>query len=443
MKIKILSATFVIFALSVAGFAQTFDKAKLDNLFDVLAAKNKAMGSLTVSKNGSVVYSRAIGYSLINEKEKKSSTVSTKYRIGSITKMFTATLVFQLVEAGKLKLTDTLDKFFPNIPNASKITVANLLNHRSGLYNFTGDADYRTWMTQPKTQNEMLAVISKSKPDFEPNAKADYSNSNYVLLGYIVEKAGKKSYQTLLKEKITSKIGLTNTSLGGKTNANADESYSYNFTGDWKPATETDMSIPGGAGAIISTPTDLTKFIEALFGGKLISENSLNQMKTVTEGYGMGMFQYPLDGKKAFGHTGGIDGFNSMLIYVPEEKLSIAYISNGTVYPVNDIMLAAFAIYSKQPYEIPNFETVRLKAEDLDKYVGVYSSAEVPIKLTVTKGDGTLFAQATGQSAFPLDATEKDKFKFDAAGIIMEFDTEKKQMTLKQRGGRYLFTKDK
>ncbi len=443
MKNKILSAAFIILTLFGASYAQTFDKAKLDNLFDVLAAKNKAMGSLTVSKDGNVIYSRAVGFSQISEKEKKPSTVSTKYRIGSITKMFTATMIFQLVDAGKLKLTDTLDKYYPNVPNAKKITVAQLLGHRSGLHNFTNDAEYQTYMTAAKTQSEMLAVISKSATDFEPNARADYSNSNYVLLGYIVEKASGKSYQNALREMITAKIGLTNTSLGGKINQSANESYSYNFTGAWKPATETDMSIPGGAGAIISTPTDLTRFIEALFAGKLVSENSLNQMKTMTEGYGMGMFQYPLDGKKAFGHTGGIDGFNSMLIYVPDEKLSIAYVSNGMVYPVNDIMLAAYAVYSKKPYEVPGFETFSVNPEELDKYVGVYSSADVPLKITVTKSDGTIVAQATGQPAFPLEATAKDKFKFDAVGVVMEFDTPKNQMTLKQGGRQFLFTKDK
>lgn len=443
MKIKFLPAVFLIFALCGAAYSQTFDKAKLDKFFDVLAEKNKAMGSLTVSKNGNVIYSRAIGYSEIGDKDKRPSTVSTKYRIGSITKMFTATMIFQLVEARKLKLNDTLDKFFPNIPNAKKITVANLLNHRSGLHNFTDDAEYATYMTQPKTQSEILALISKSKPDFEPNAKADYSNSNYILLGFIVEKVGKKSYQTLLREKITSKIGLANTRVGGKINGNADESFSYNYTGNWRLSPETDMSIPGGAGAIVSTPTDLTKFIEALFNSKLITQNSLNQMKTMTEGYGMGMFQYSLDGKKPFGHTGGIDGFNSLLIYLPEEKLSIAYISNGMVYPINDILLGVSAIYLNKPYAIPTFETVAVKAEDLDKYAGVYSSADIPLKITVTKGDGTIFAQATGQPSFPLEATEKDKFKYDAAGVVLEFDTEKKQMILKQGGKQYLFTKEK
>lgn len=443
MKSKILSAFFLMLALLTVSYSQTLDTAKLDKFFDILAEKNKAMGSLAISKNGKVIYSRTVGYSQIAEKEKKPSTASTKYRIGSITKMFTATLVFQLVEEGKLKLTDTLDKFFPQVPNAKLITVGNLLNHRSGLHNFTSDAEYLSYFLQPKTQSEMLAIITKSKPDFEPNAKADYSNSNYLLLGYIIEKVSGKTYQTVLKEKITAKIGLSNTYLGGKTNISTGESYSYNYTGDWKIASETDMSIPGGAGAMVSTPSDLTKFIEALFSLKLVSANSLYQMKAITDGYGMGMFQYPVYGKKGFGHNGGIDGFNSMLVYVPEENLAVAYISNGMVYPINDILLGVFAVYLNQPFSIPTFETIAVKAEDLEKYTGVYSSPDIPLKITITKDKTSLFAQATGQSAFPLEATAKDKFKFDTAGVVMEFDTEKNQLTLKQGGRQFLFTKDK
>jgi hypothetical protein len=113
------------------------------------------------------------------------------------------------------------------------------------------------------------------------------------------------------------------------------------------------------------------------------------------------------------------------------------------VYPMNDILLGVFAIYLNKPFSIPTFETITVKTEDLEKYTGVYSSPEVPLKITVTKDKTTLFAQATGQSAFPLEATEKDKFKFDTAGVVIEFNTEKNQLTLKQGGQQFLFTKDK
>jgi CubicO group peptidase (beta-lactamase class C family) len=439
MTLRVLSAALLILALFSAAFSQALDKAKLDKFFDALAEKNKAMGSLTISKDGNVLYSRAIGFSRINETEKTPSTPVTKYRIGSISKMFTATMIFQLIEEGKLKLTDTLDKFFPQIPNASKITIGNMLNHRSGIHSFTNDPDFPAWLMKPKTQSEMLDIIAKGKPDFEPNAKESYSNAGYVLLGYVLEKASGKSYQDNLKERITSKIGLSNTYLGGKANTNDNESFSYSYVGNWKTETETDLSIPGGAGAIISTPTDLTKFIHALFELKLVSQQSLNQMKTEK----MGMFPYPVDEKTLYGHSGGIDGFNSMLIYLPEEKLSVAYTSNGMVYPMDDILLGAFAVYYNKPFTIPTFENFAVSAEDLERYVGVYSSPGVPLKITVTRNAESLFAQATGQSAFPLEAVTKARFKFDTAGVVMEFDADKNQLTLKQGGREFVFTKEK
>src|ERR1051326_312531 len=141
MKIKVLFATLLTMALFVAGYKQTLDKAKLDQFFDRLAEKNKAMGSLTIARDGKVLYTRAIGYSQINGTEKKPLTAANRFRIGSITKMFTAAMILQLVEEGKLKLTDTLDKFVPQIPNAGKITIVQILSHRSGIPNVRRDRD--------------------------------------------------------------------------------------------------------------------------------------------------------------------------------------------------------------------------------------------------------------------------------------------------------------
>ncbi|HWH79410.1 MAG TPA: serine hydrolase domain-containing protein, partial [Candidatus Binatus sp.] len=122
MRIRTVLAICLALALFTAGHAQTLDKAKLDQFLDRLAEKNKAMGSLVIAKDGKVLYTRAIGYSQINGTEKKPLTAANRFRIASITKMFTAAMILQLVEEGKLKLTDTLDKFLPQIPNASKIT---------------------------------------------------------------------------------------------------------------------------------------------------------------------------------------------------------------------------------------------------------------------------------------------------------------------------------
>jgi len=443
MKNKIFITILLTVLSFVTIFSQSINKSKLDSLLNVLDEKNKSMGSLTISKNGIVLYSRAIGYSFISDNEKIAATEKTKYRIGSITKMFTATMIFQLIEEGKLTPTTPLDKFFPKLPNADKITISNLLNHRSGIHEFTDDPDYETWMALSKTQDEILALISKHNVDFQPNEKAAYSNSNYVILGYILEKVSKKSYSKNLIERITSKIGLSNTYVGSKINKNNNESYSYRFDGNWVQANETDTSILGGAGCIVSTPTDLTQFIEALFSLKLVSENSLTQMKTITDRYGMGMREIPFYTKKAYGHNGRIDGFVSNLAYFPEDSLAISFCSNGEIYPVNEILIGVLSIYFNQEYAIPTFNTLSLKTEDLDKYLGVYSSLQMPVKITITKDNVTLFAQATGQGAFPLEATEKDKFRFDEDGVKVEFNNDKNEFTITQRGTSFLFTKEK
>lgn len=442
MKTRNLSAILLVLALftAVSAQTQTLDKAKLDQFFDRLAEKNQAMGSLSVAREGNVLYSRTIGFSQINGTAKKASTVTTRYRVGSITKMFTSAMVFQLVEEGKLKLTDTLDKFFPQLPNARTITIAHLLAHRSGLHSFTSDADYLSWLMKPKTKDELLAVIAKGQPDFAPGEKTLYSNAGFIVLGYIVEKVTGKSYQAALKERITSKIGLKDTYLGtGTTDIGNNEAFSFSYAASWKQEPETHMSIPGGAGALISTPTDLVKFIQALFNLKLVSQESLNQI--MQNKYGM--FTFQLVGNTLYGHGGGIDGFNSILVYWPEEKLAIAYTSNGKVYAPNNILRGVFDVYRNKPFTIPTFESVDVSTEVLDRYVGVYSSPGFPLKITVTREASTLKAQATGQGAFPLEATAPDKFKFDAAGIVMEFDAAKNQMTLKQGGRETVFNKEK
>ena len=379
MKQKILT-TILLTVLSVGtAFTQTINKPKLDSLFNILAEKNKAMGSLTISKKGTVIYSKAIGYGFISDKEKIPATEKTRYRIGSISKMFTAALFLQLVDEGKVSFITTLDKYFPTLPNAGKITLSNLLNHRSGLHNFTDDSTYTSWMSQPKTHDEMIAIIAKGGTDFKPDEKFSYSNSNYIILGYIIEKICNKPYKDVLNERIISKIGLTNTYYGDKTNVKNNESYSYQYKSRWEQQPETDMSIPGGAGAIVSTPADLTRFIEALFSLKLVSENSLKMMKTMTDGYGIGMYQIPFYTKTAYGHNGGIDGFESVLAYFPEDSIAIAYCSNGVGYPVNNILIGILSICFNRDYTLPAFNKsdFKVKKEDLDKYPGVYSSQQI------------------------------------------------------------------
>lgn len=429
------------FQIIIAGslWAQQFNSEKIDSLLTLLEKNNKGMGSLAISKNGKLLYSRAIGYINMDGGFKLQSDESTKYRIGSITKMFTTVLVFQLIEAGKLKLNTKLSSYYPEIKNAKTITISNLLNHRSGIHNFTDDTTYYKYMEKAKTHAEMLEIIKKGGSDFVPDTKASYSNSNFVLLGYILEKIYKQTYPEILKEHIVKKIGLENTYYGAKINVRDNECYSFFYDTLWHKAPETDMSIPHGAGSIVSTPTDLTKFIEALFAGKLISKNSLNTMTTLKDKYGMGIFETPFYDRKGFGHTGGIDGFSSALSYFPNDTLSVAYTSNGVRFSVNEIVIAALSSAYNKPYTLPVFNTYLVTSAELDKYLGLYTNKSIPIQLTVTKVNNVLQVTGTGQPTIDLDAIEKDKFEFEEAGVILHFNPEKKEVVLFQNGMQLKF----
>ena len=437
---KTILTTALLLTLGQIGFSQNLDKTKLDNYFNALEQNNKFMGSVAVSKNGEIIYIKSIGFADVENNVK--ATENSKYRIGSISKSFTTVLILKAVEQKKINTNQTIDKWFPTIKNAKKITVNHLLSHRSGIHNFTDDKDYLTWNTQPKTEKEMIEIIAKGGSDFNPNSKAEYSNSNFVLLTYILEKTFTKSYSDLLQEFIVKPIGLKNTYVFGKINPSNNECKSYSFSGSWKTETETDFTVPLGAGAITSTPSDLTKFADALFSGKLLTSESLEIMKTIKDGYGIGLFQIPFYKSVGYGHTGGIDGFSSIYSYFSDDKISYALISNGTNINNNDISIAVLSAVYDKPYEIPVFTTFTLTSEDLDKYLGVYASKQIPVKITISKDGNTLIAQGTGQTAFPIEATEKDKFKFDQAGAKFEFNPTAKTMILFQGGGQINFTKE-
>ncbi len=438
-KFKLLFATIITLSLFTAGNAQTLDKTKLDQFFDRLAEKNKAMGSLNITKDGKVLYSRAIGYSQINGREKKPLTAATRYRIGSITKMFTAAMIFQLIEEGKLKLTDRIDEFFPQIPNAEKITIAHVLAHRSGIHELTEDKDFRTLRFKSITKDEFVGYMAKAPSDFEPGSKYSYSSSGYVLLGILIEKLTGNSYQENLEKKINSKIGLKDTYLGtGNIDMNKNESFSFKYARDWEQQPETNMSILFGSGALISTSGDMAKFIQALFDGKIVSKESLDQM--MQNKFGMTTFTH--NGKTVYGHTGGIDGFGAWLVYLPEEKLAVSYATNGKVYSVESIVDGVFDIYWNKPFQIPAFESIAISTEILDKYVGVYSSPDAPVIFTVTREGTTLLVQMTGQTVIPLEPTAENKFKIDPPGIVMEFDPANKKMTIIRNGRERVLNKE-
>ena len=440
MKAKLLFIALLTLASLTPGYAQTLDKAKLDRLFDRILEKNKGMGSLVLAKDGNILYTRSFGYSQITGTEKKPLTAATKYRVSSITKMYTAVMIWQLVEEGKLKLTDTLDKFFPQIPNANRITIAQMLSHRSGIPDIQIDGFY----LQPRTKDEIVAATAKGRPEFEPDTKTAYSNTGYNLLGYVIEKAGGKPYPEALKERIISKIGLKDTYLGiGKGDFRKNEAIAYRYIGGWREGNEPDLNILGGAGAILSTPMDMTIFIKALFDLKLVSQDSLNQMTMMRDGEGMGMTIFTFAGRTLYGETGGSGSSGAWLNYFPEEKLALAYTTNMKMYPVSKIVSGVFDIYWNRPFQIPTLDGVDVSPEVLERYVGVYSIPGTPAKMTITRDGATLYIRAGNeQSGVPLEATAEDKFTI-GPGVAFEFDAGKGLLTIKRANGDRVLTKEK
>lgn len=432
---------FLTFLFCISGLlSQTFDKNKLDNYFDTLARHNRYMGSVAVSRNGEIIYTKAIGYATVETKT--AAKPETRYRIGSISKTFTTVLVFKAIEENKLSLDQTISGFFPLVQNAGKISIRHMLSHRSGIHSFTDDSSYSKWRTQKKTEAELLDIIVHGESDFEPGSKASYSNSNFVLLSFLLEKIYSKTYGELLDEKIVKPIGLKNTYLGSKIDVSRNEAESYQYNGKWEKEKETDISIPLGAGGIVSTASELTLFADALFSGKLVSAQSLQQMQALQGNIGLGLIMIPFYNKKGYGHTGGIDGFNSVFIHYPEDKTTYALVSNGSNYVTNNITLAVLGAVFDKPYTIPSFGSTTYTADELDAFTGVYTTSELPVKITISREGTLLKAHPSGQSAFTLEATAtKNVFRFDVAGVEITFIPGSREMIVLQ-GRKFNFKKE-
>lgn len=446
--LRYLLPAFFLINFSGNISAASLDTAKLNQLISAVDRHQKIMGTLTVSHKGKIVYNKAWGIRSITNKGTLPTNTETKFRIGSISKTFTAVMILQLEEEGKLSLENKLSQYYPDLPNASEITLEQLLNHHSGLYNFT-DSSYLEYHTQPKSREEMLAMFRQQPPSFSPGTKGEYSNTNYVLLGYILEKVTGESYAANLKKRVTSRLSLKHTYNGSAPDASKNEASSFYHNGDsWEKEAETHMSIPLGAGSLVSTTHDLVRFIEGLFAGELVSKTTLQKMLVMKDGYGLGIFQFPFDEKYCYGHTGGIDEFHSMLGYFPGDSLAFAFTGNGQNMEMNDLAIGVLSICFDRAYEIPDFnvEAYKIAAAELAKYEGTYSSAGFPLKIRIWKEGEKLLAQATGQGAFALTPVSDRVFRFDPARIQMIFDvsenSEIKKFTLKQGGGNYVFVKE-
>ncbi len=430
-------------AISISGiaFSQNNIKEKLGNYFDSLFVHHKVMGSFAFTDKNQTNFLKVVGFSDVEKQQK--ANMNTRYRVGSVSKTFTAVLIMKAVEDKKISLDQKLSDFYPEIPNAGKITIEQLLQHRTGIQNLTNKAEFAEYYTKPQTEADLINTIKKYASDFEPGSKHEYSNSNYILLGFILEKVYKKPYAELIKDKIVKPLKLTLTGVGEKIDTSKNQAESYLYANEnYHRLPETDMSVPAGAGNITSTPTELITFITGLEQGKLIKKSNVDKMKNFIDGYGYGLVKLPDDSNSGFGHNGVIDGFISAVFYFPDEKLAVSYTINQADMDTDEIFEKMMLTAKGKDFKMPGFKTVQIAESELQKFTGTYSSRDMPLKINIFIQDKKLMGQATGQSAFPLDATSETSFKFDISGIVINFRPEKKQFDIIQGGVKTTFTKE-
>lgn len=351
--------------------------ADLDVYFDSIAPR--FMGSIMITKGDSLIYSKNIGYSDVDKKIAISD--STQFKIGSISKSFTAVLVLKAIESGKLSMEDKLIKFFPNsnIPNADKITIYHMLHHRSGLFDFVNDIDNTATFDFSKryTLEQILELIAKGKSHFEPGSTFRYSNSNFVLLAYILENVYSKSFADLIDEQIAKPLGLNHTFDCSNGDRTAPQSYRYDYS--WTKAKSQYPLCHLGGGSIVSSTIDLQKYTYALANG-FFGKYVFDQMTDFVEGYGCGLCGLNTDDKLVFDHSGHIEDFWTMMRF--EDGSVLTLLSNSTGFSIRSISWSIDCALKGNEFYIPSLHFVSLDSTQLNQYIGEFRCDDHTLKFS-------------------------------------------------------------
>ena len=303
---------------------------KADERLNAAVKANQFSGAVFVARDGRVLLSK--GYGMANLEDETPNTPQTKFRLGSITKQFTATAIMMLQEQGKLSVQDSICKYVADCPAVwQPITLHHLLSHTGGVPNFTSFPDYQKTMSLPTTVEALVGRFKDKPLDFQPGEKWSYSNSGYVLLGHVIEKVSGKSYEAFLQENIFTPLGMKNTGYDHNTQVLPHRAAGYMPQGGtMMNARYLDMTIPFSAGALYSTVEDLYLWDQALYTEKLISKKSLDLMFTpVKNNYGYGWGMGNQRGLKVIAHSGGIDGFVTFIARYPDVKAVVIVLCNN------------------------------------------------------------------------------------------------------------------
>ncbi len=382
-KRTIIKTVFLNVCIVTGIFNVSYGQAKvdkLDKLINAYTADGKFNGSVLVAEKGKVIYKK--GFGLADMEWNLPNGPDTKHRLGSITKQFTAMAIMQLVEKGKLKLDVPISAYLPDYPKkyGEVITIHHLLTHSSGIPNVTSFPGFMKNI-EPNSYSPaaLVNLFSDSALQFKPGEKNSYSNSGYMLLGYIIEKVTGKSYGQVLQENIFTPLKMMNTGYDHsrpllKKRARGYERYGWHYVN----SNFIDMSVPYAAGALYSTVEDMYLWDQALYGNQLLQKKNMDLLFTKHiasggghYGYGWGIGETPLGNTQerieTIGHGGGIAGFNTQLTRRLSDKLFIVLLNNTGRAPLNEMTVAIAAILYDKSYNLPKRSLARAFSNRIEK----------------------------------------------------------------------------
>lgn len=416
------AAFAVALLLSNSSVAQVAPdaSANLDQYLNAHLAQGTFSGTVAVTQNGKTIYSK--GFGMADYEKGVANGPEVKYRIGSVTKSFTAVLVMQLQEKGKLSVQDKLSKYLPDFPNSDKLTLHHLLTHTSGLPDYVNQ--WKDVNTKPTTNQQIIEFFKNNELEFEPGTKWKYNSTGYILLGRVIEVVTSKPYEKVLAQQILKPLKMKDSGLEFSSPVKG-MAKGYNHDGlEREPGRFIDMSWCHAAGAMYATPADLAKFDEALRSGKLLKPESAKQMFTpVMKNYSYGWVVDSVHQTQRISHSGAINGFKANFIRLPQHNIAITVMSNYESQQVNGPISADItAIVLGAPYEVPVVrQMVQLKPEQLQSYVGEYQvGPKMVFKVTLT--DNLLYVGAPGQDSFAIFPEAEDKFFVKVAPALVTFE---------------------
>lgn len=428
---RIAGLLIVMLSLVSASAAQTAATqdftVRADEYLSELAKGHRFSGAVLIARDGRVLLSK--GYGMANYETDTPNTPQTKFRLGSITKQFTAMAVLMLQERGKLSVQDSVCKYVAECPAAwQPITIHHLLTHTSGIWNFTSAPDYLKTMMLASPILETIARFKDKPLEFTPGERFNYSNSGYVLLGYLVEKISGQPYDVFLRENIFGPLQMTNTGYDNPTTVLKHRAAGYSLqTGTLTNALYMDMTIPHGAGGLYSTVEDLYLWDQALYTEKLVKQKSLDAMFTpFKSNYGYGFGIEKKFGLKSIAHSGGINGFTTFIARFPDEKATVIVLSN--LESVNSGQVASKLARLALADKIAAPQTVKVEPSILQAYVGRYQLPQevANIVFDVTLENNQLFIKPSGESRVQTAAISPTEF-FDVDQPEMRFTFQKNE----------------